>query len=31
MRLMPKMKTDPGFGKTYTDVDQMMEGLLADV
>ncbi len=25
------MKENPGFGKTYTDVDQMMEELLADV
>lgn len=26
-----KMKADPSLGKTYTDVDQMMEELLADV
>lgn len=26
-----KMKTDPGLGKTYTNVDEMMEDLLADV
>ena len=26
-----RMKADPGLGKTYTDVDQMMEELLADV
>ena len=26
-----KMKADPSLGKTYTDVDQMMEDLLADV
>ena len=26
-----KMKADPSLGKTYTDVDQMMEKLLADV
>lgn len=26
-----KMKADPEFGKTYEDVDQMMEELLADV
>ncbi len=26
-----RMKADPSFGKTYTDVDQMMEGSLADV
>ena len=26
-----KMKADPSLGKTYTDVDQMMEALLADV
>ena len=25
-----RMKADPTFGKTYTDVDQMMEDLLAD-
>ena len=26
-----RMKADPSLGKTYTDVDQMMEELLADV
>lgn len=26
-----KMKADPSLGKTYTDVDQMMEELLADI
>ncbi len=26
-----KMKADPGFGKTYSSVDQMMQELLADV
>ena len=26
-----KMKVDPSLGKTYTDFDQMMEELLADV
>ena len=26
-----KMKADPSLSKTYTDVDQMMEELLADV
>lgn len=26
-----KMKADPSLGKTYTDVDQMMEDLLSDV
>lgn len=26
-----QMKADPTLGKTYTDVDQMMEELLADV
>ena len=26
-----RMKADPGLGKTYTNVDQMMEELLADV
>ncbi len=26
-----KLKANPGLGKTYTDVDQMMEDLLADV
>ena len=26
-----KMKADPSLGKTYTDVDQMMKELLADV
>ena len=26
-----KMKADPSLGKTYTDVDQMMEDVLADV
>ena len=26
-----EMKNNPSFGKTYTDVDQMMEELLADV
>ena len=26
-----KMKANPGLGKTYSDVDQMMEDLLADV
>ncbi len=26
-----RMKSDPGLGKIYTDVDQMMEELLADV
>lgn len=26
-----RMQTDPGLGKTYTDVNQMMAELLADV
>lgn len=26
-----QMKADPGFGKTYSSVDQMMQELLADV
>ncbi len=26
-----RMKADPSFGKTYSDVDQMMEELLAEV
>ena len=26
-----RMKANPGLGKTYSDVDQMMEELLADV
>jgi len=26
-----RMKADPDFGKTYSDVDQMMEEMLADV
>ncbi len=26
-----KMKANPGMGKTYSDVDEMMEELLADV
>ena len=26
-----KMKADPSLGKTYTDVDQMLDELLADV
>ena len=26
-----RLKADPSLGKTYTDVDQMMEELLADV
>ena len=26
-----RMKTDPSLGKTYTDVDQMMEDLLSNV
>ena len=26
-----RIKTDPGFGKTHTDVDQMIEELLTDV
>lgn len=31
IREVKKMKADPSFGKTYSDVDQMMEDLLADV
>lgn len=31
MQEVKKMKADPGLGKTYTNVDQMMEELLADV
>ena len=31
IREVQRMKADPGLGKTYTDVDQMMEELLADV
>lgn len=31
MQEVQKMKADPSFGKTYSDVDQMMEELLADV
>ncbi len=26
-----RMKADPGLGKTYTDIDQMMEDLLSNV
>lgn len=31
LREVQQMKADPSLGKTYTDVDQMMEELLADV
>lgn len=31
IREVKRMKEDPEFGKTYSDVDQMMEDLLADV
>lgn len=31
IREVKKMKADPDLGKTYSDVDQMMEELLADV
>ena len=31
IREVQRMKADPTFGKTYTDVDQMVEELLADV
>lgn len=31
IREVQRMKADPTIGKTYTDVDQMMEELLADV
>ena len=31
MKEVQQMKADPTLGKTYTDVDQMMEELLADV
>ena len=31
IREVKRMKADPGLGKTYSDVDQMMEELLADV
>lgn len=31
MQEVKEMKADPGLGKTYTNVDQMMEELLADV
>ena len=31
IREVQRMKADPALGKTYTDVDQMMEELLADV
>ena len=27
---LSRMKADPGLGKTYTDVDQMMDKLLSD-
>lgn len=31
IREVQRMKADPTLGKTYTDVDQMMEELLSDV
>ncbi len=31
MREVQKMKADPHLGRTYSDADQMMEELLADV
>lgn len=31
IREVQRMKVDPSLGKTYTNVDQMMEDLLADV
>lgn len=31
MREVEEMKRNPNLGKTYSDVDQMMEDLLADV
>lgn len=31
MREVEEMKLNPNLGKTYSDVDQMMEDLLADV
>ncbi len=31
IREVERMKADPSFGKTYTDVDSMMEDLLNDV
>lgn len=31
IREVKRMKADPSMGKTYTDVDQMVEDLLADV
>ncbi len=31
LREVKRMKADPALGKTYTDVDQRMEELLADV
>lgn len=31
LREVQRMKADPSLGKTYTDVDRMMEELLADV
>lgn len=31
MQEVKQMKADPAIGKTYTDVDQMMEELLSDV
>ena len=31
IREVQQMKADPSLGKTYTDVDQMVEDLLADV
>ncbi|MCM1296771.1 MAG: type II toxin-antitoxin system RelB/DinJ family antitoxin [Muribaculaceae bacterium] len=31
IREVKRMKADPGLGRTYTDIDQMMEELLADV
>lgn len=31
IREVQRMKANPNLGKTYTDVDQMMEELLADV
>ena len=31
IREVKRMKADPEFGKTYSNVDQMMEELLSDV
>lgn len=31
LKMLADMKANPGLGSTYTDVDQMMEELLADV